>query len=575
MKHAHSDLSLTRRSSRLRRKKSLSIGDIHSHNIEVNRRSKYPMERDIRALNYQPLTKSLEEVAFKTIRSNIGNLPKQPPPSLLKPGEKPIVYTRGVYRPQPVYWKGSNRPSASRMDDSRYSNARAWSIGNRSMNDTLGPENESGDSPSNSPQQQRKKKKKNIFGTDHNLSAPGCLSTASLDSADRPSAFAPPSPASAHSGGRKVPMLAAKSSSKRPRQIRSRIVPRPREESYRAPSVMEPNPVDMKQYSTTVRLWMEQVDRKTVLKSNTMFLSVMPPGSKLPKELAKSIPQRSAEEDTMPSQWIIARGRSIRKRKRELDGQQLRAMSESFNASGYESDGDNPMSPGRQTVLFFKITERWPDLAWVLFDGIQSDSETIRMVKDIELRNPSKLSEQIHDLMNRWWKEKGSAATIDELHRALELVEMASIKQEYFDPKTNNNFSFMNDDTATLDVGEIAETDPNVSRLSRQYTMRSLNASFNVENAPINSPAPFSANTLERRLQQRLLSQQSRSSPNLKTEQSSRLESQNWVDGSLARAPSKNDSFRMYASQDSLNEEKDKKGRKSKKKDVSCIFLAV
>jgi len=36
------------------------------------------------------------------------------------------------------------------------------------------------------------------------------------------------------------------------------------------------------------------------------------------------------------------------------------------------------------------------DVAWVLFDGLQTDPETVRMIRDIQLKNPGGLSDQVH-----------------------------------------------------------------------------------------------------------------------------------------------------------------------------------
>jgi len=35
------------------------------------------------------------------------------------------------------------------------------------------------------------------------------------------------------------------------------------------------------------------------------------------------------------------------------------------------------------------------DVAWVLFDGLQTDPETVRMIRDIQLKNPGGLSDQV------------------------------------------------------------------------------------------------------------------------------------------------------------------------------------
>ena len=48
-------------------------------------------------------------------------------------------------------------------------------------------------------------------------------------------------------------------------------------------------------------------------------------------------------------------------------------------------------------ILFFKVGGKsWMDVAWVLFDGLQTDPETVRMIRDIQLKNPGGLSDQVH-----------------------------------------------------------------------------------------------------------------------------------------------------------------------------------
>jgi len=81
----------------------------------------------------------------------------------------------------------------------------------------------------------------------------------------------------------------------------------------------------------------------------------------------------------------------IRKRNRQ------KANDESFEA-------DRPVSPGRQLILFFKVGGNWMDVAWVLFDGLQTDPETVRMIRDIQLKNPGGLSDQVCRIVAKFLK---------------------------------------------------------------------------------------------------------------------------------------------------------------------------
>ena len=95
----------------------------------------------------------------------------------------------------------------------------------------------------------------------------------------------------------------------------------------------------------------------------------------------------------MPPQWVIARGRTMQIRKRNRQ----KANDESFEA-------DRPVSPGRQLILFFKVGGNWMDVAWVLFDGLQTDPETVRMIRDIQLKNPGGLSDQVCRIVAKFLK---------------------------------------------------------------------------------------------------------------------------------------------------------------------------
>ena len=102
------------------------------------------------------------------------------------------------------------------------------------------------------------------------------------------------------------------------------------------------------------------------------------------------------------------------------------------------------------------------DIAWVLFDGLQTDPETVRMIRDIQLKNPNGLADQMHDLMRRWWTRRGRAATIDQLRLALDSVHVPYIREEFSDPRVPIvSYTDTEDD---IDLGEISEADPNVTR---------------------------------------------------------------------------------------------------------------
>lgn len=124
--------------------------------------------------------------------------------------------------------------------------------------------------------------------------------------------------------------------------------------------------------------------------------------------------------------------------------------------------------------------EKWKDLAWALFAGVHTDAETLRMITDIELKHPDDLSDQIQDMMSRWWKRKGNSATVTQLRDALDLIEVPYVDEDNVDSRPSFSTSFAIDsDLEELDVGEVTETDPNVSRLMHTYRTRYFHSPYN------------------------------------------------------------------------------------------------
>ena len=262
-----------------------------------------------------------------------------------------------------------------------------------------------------------------------------------------------------------------------------------------APGILEPTPVDLSKYDATARLWLEQVDQKTVQKCKTMYLTVLPANRELPSVLISSPKYKALPEiddPALPPQWVMARGRTMHDRKAREE-----ALKQQGDGDDTESIFGRPGSPGRQLLLFFRIGGvNWLDLAWVLFDTLQTDPETVRMIKDIELRNPGGLTDQVHDLMHRWWRIKGAAATIEELQRALDTVHMPYISEEFYDQSAS--IVAFSDTEDNLDVQEISAADPDVSRLNVEYNRRSLNASFAPDSAAAMTEPPNPDDILKR-----------------------------------------------------------------------------
>lgn len=153
---------------------------------------------------------------------------------------------------------------------------------------------------------------------------------------------------------------------------------------------LEPEGVRFEKYDDVARMWMEQVDRKTVLKSNTMYFKVLPHDRDLPNFLVKKDDFRTldAKGGVLP-QWVMARTRFI----------QTKSAKDPF-ACDTSFIGESFIR--RHLILFFKIGIDWMELAWVLFDGLSTESEVVRMIKDIQIKHPLILSDQVKPKFICW-----------------------------------------------------------------------------------------------------------------------------------------------------------------------------
>ena len=350
-----------------------------------------------------------------------------------------------LHRPEPIRWKIAAGNTSSRYDSER-----------DTSDDNEEPIVARFDRFNNARQNVKPSQKANA-PINVKTSTPEEQRHVQLASKDHPSAFTPVAPSS----GKRVNF--AKRKHKRKKVVKDL-----------SPQILEPGAVDLSKYSVTANLWLEQVDRRTVEKSRSMYMAVVGDEDELPARIRS---KRKNKDITASPQWVIARGRSLRRAK------QLTSMSSiprSPVSDGEFDYGERPTSPGRQVILFFKVGSKWKDLAWVLFESLLTESETVRMIKDIEIKHPSEHNTQIQDLLNRWWHRMGSEATIDELKAALDLVNMPYIQDETFG---ENRFSDAESDCENaniLDISEIDDNDPNVSRYIEEYEIRSLNNSFDL-----------------------------------------------------------------------------------------------
>ena len=264
-------------------------------------------------------------------------------------------------------------------------------------------------------------------------------------------------------------------------------------------------PVNLDKFNIASQLWMEQVDRNNYQKSKRMGLSVVPADQAMPDELLQNMPQRSRAEatDEIAPQWVIARGLTKKNRKPhfqlpDMNGSQSfrdRYLSSATSDSELDISSSRPMSPGRQLLLFFRIGSNWRDLAWILFEDVQKDAETLKMIKDIQMQHPNQLTNQVNDMMHRWWRRRGNDATIEELQRALDMIQLGYIREEFYDASSKIT-SYVTSDSE-LDMGEISDADPDVKRLLDEYEFKSMNATFDYDSGT-ESRMRYSSDNLSR-----------------------------------------------------------------------------
>jgi len=91
-----------------------------------------------------------------------------------------------------------------------------------------------------------------------------------------------------------------------------------------------------------------QVDMKTVIKSKTMYMSLMPAGSRPPDQLLRSLKHAATpESEVQLAQWIMVRERSLGR---------LRQRERGFTDSVDLDASAGPMSPSsRRLMLFFQV----------------------------------------------------------------------------------------------------------------------------------------------------------------------------------------------------------------------------
>jgi len=96
---------------------------------------------------------------------------------------------------------------------------------------------------------------------------------------------------------------------------------------------------------------------KTVIKSKTMYMSMMPAGARPPDQLLRSLKHApTPESEVQLAQWIMVRERSLgRLRQKQRSSRSLGAPTDSVDLD--ESTG--PLSPSARLMLFFQVRYQW------------------------------------------------------------------------------------------------------------------------------------------------------------------------------------------------------------------------
>jgi len=103
-----------------------------------------------------------------------------------------------------------------------------------------------------------------------------------------------------------------------------------------------------------------QVDMKTVIKSKTMYLSVMPAGSRPPDQLVRSLKsaaQTAPDSEVRLAHWVMVRERSLdrlRRRARQRSPHSLTALTPTTDSVDLDVSA-GPLSPSRRLMLFFQV----------------------------------------------------------------------------------------------------------------------------------------------------------------------------------------------------------------------------
>lgn len=87
---------------------------------DIRRRQMKNTEQRLDPIAVKPPEKTLQEAAFESITASILSQSKLHPGRRAKPEDVPVTYSRGVYKPHPVIFRGS-LSAGSGFDDSRTS----------------------------------------------------------------------------------------------------------------------------------------------------------------------------------------------------------------------------------------------------------------------------------------------------------------------------------------------------------------------------------------------------------------------------------------------------------------------
>lgn len=231
-----------------------------------------------------------------------------------------------------------------------------------------------------------------------------------------------------------------------------------------ADTIGPPPPIEKSKtmYMTMVNDIPEDVRWNRQSTSSEVFI---PAKARIPEEVlnAPKVELPEPDDNKLTPQWVIVRGRAIRRRKKKTRRGKTKVITELDLA-------------GRR--IFFKVGSNWQDLAYALFARRQPEASTKRMIQEIRVKWSGYLPNQVQQMMRRWWKDQGQYATIEALKVGLDAAKIPYLMEKFEHDNGTTTCTDTETDGEELALSEMSDADPEVNRLIQEYEVKSLNSSF-------------------------------------------------------------------------------------------------